>query len=160
MHDPLVVGVLERRRHPPPQLHRLVHRQLLLPVQRLPQALPLDVRHDVEEEAVRFTRIEQGQDVGMLEVRRGPDLREEPLPAHHGGQLRLQHLERHLPAVLQVLRQVDRGHATLTELALDPVAALQGAVQALDHGLRRARAHRPSPNRADSSVVQSSIISQ
>ena len=47
-------------------------------------------------------------------------------------QLRLQHLERDLALVLQVVGQVDRGHPALAELALDAIAALEGRVQAGD----------------------------
>jgi hypothetical protein len=42
--------------------------------------------------------------------------------------------------VLEVVGQVDRGHAALTELALDDVAAFEGNVQTGDgigHGLLR-----------------------
>ena len=47
-------------------------------------------------------------------------------------QFRLQHLERDLALVLEVIRQVDRSHPALTDLALDAVAALEGCVQAGD----------------------------
>ena len=38
----------------------------------------------------------------------------------------LQHLDRDGPVVLQVVREVDRGHAAPPELALDAVAIAQG----------------------------------
>jgi hypothetical protein len=50
------------------------------------------------------------------------DLREEALGAQGLGQLGVKDLERHRPIVAQVARQVDSGHATATELALDDVA--------------------------------------
>ena len=68
----------------------------------------------------------------MLQVGRGLDLGQEPLGSDHRRQLGLQNLERHLALVLQIVRQVHRGHAALTELALDGVAAFQGCVQARD----------------------------
>ena len=43
--------------------------------------------------------------------------------------LGLQDLQRNLALVPQVIRQVDRGHAAFTQLALDRVAAEQGCVQ-------------------------------
>ena len=44
-------------------------------------------------------------------------------------------LERHRSVVLEVLRQVDRGHASVPELALDAVALAERNLQALD-GIR------------------------
>ena len=43
-----------------------------------------------------------------------------------GGDLRVQHLERDRPVVPEVVRQVDRGHAAATQLALHRVAVRQG----------------------------------
>jgi hypothetical protein len=43
----------------------------------------------------------------------------------------MEDLQRHVSVVLEVLGQVDRGHATGTELALDAVAVSQGRGQAL-----------------------------
>ena len=60
----------------------------------------------------------------MLEVRRRLDLGQEPLGADDGSQLRLEHLQRDLPLVLQVVREIDGGHPALTEFALDAVATL------------------------------------
>ena len=61
----------------------------------------------------------------MLERRRGLDFHHEALGADHGGELRLQDLERHLAVVLEVLGEVHGGHAALAEFALDAVAVGQ-----------------------------------
>ena len=50
----------------------------------------------------------------------------------HGGQFGLQDLEGDLTFVLDVVGQVDRGHATRAKLTLDGVAAFEGCVQAND----------------------------
>ena len=71
----------------------------------------------------------------MLQVRRRLDLSQEPFGPDHCGQFRLEHLERDLPLVLQIVGEIHRGHAALTELALDLVATLEGRVQAGD-GIR------------------------
>jgi hypothetical protein len=55
--------------------------------------------------------------------RRLLDLGEEPVGSDDGRQLRAQDLDRDLAVVLEVLRQIHRGHAALPELALDLVAA-------------------------------------
>jgi hypothetical protein len=60
------------------------------------------------------------------------DLAEEPLGSERGGQLRLQHLERDRAAELAILGEVNRGHATPTELPLDHVAVGQGGPEPLE----------------------------
>ena len=76
----------------------------------------------------------------MLQRRGRPDLLHEPLGAEHGGELRLQHLDRDLAIVLQVLGEIDRRHAALAELALDAVAIGEGVLQrALMFGQRSPR---------------------
>ena len=70
----------------------------------------------------------------MLQIGRGLDLGQESLRANDRGQLRAQHLERHLAVVLEVLRQVDGGHATGAHLVLDGVAVGQSCGQAIEIG--------------------------
>jgi hypothetical protein len=72
------------------------------------------------------------EDVGVLEVRRRPDLGQEALGSHDGGQLGPQHLERDFAAVAEVVGQIDGGHSTLADLALDAITALERRVQASD----------------------------
>ena len=62
----------------------------------------------------------------MLQVGGGLDLAQESLGADHGGELGAQHLDRDLAVVLEVVGEVDRGHAARAELALDAVAVGQG----------------------------------
>ena len=66
----------------------------------------------------------------MLEVRRGVDLGEDPFGAAGGGEIGLEHLERHVAVMPEVPGQIDGGHPALTKLALDAIAALDGCVQA------------------------------
>ena len=49
----------------------------------------------------------------------------------HGGELRAQHLDGDLAAVLEVLGEIDRRHAALAELPLDAVAVGQGYLEAI-----------------------------
>ena len=65
----------------------------------------------------------------MLEVGRRLDLGQEALGADDRGQLRLQDFERDLTLVLEVVGEIDRGHAALAELSLDGVAAFEGCVE-------------------------------
>jgi hypothetical protein len=57
------------------------------------------------------------------------DLGQEPLRPDHRRQLGPEDLERHLPVVADVFRQVDRGHAAGADLAVDPVAVGQGGLE-------------------------------
>ncbi len=132
VHDSVAVRVLERVGHFPRDPHRVVHGQLLFAYQPVAQRFALDVRHHVEDEAVGLARIEQRQDVRMLQIGRRLDLGEEPLAAEHGRELRPQHLERDFAVVAHVVREVHGRHAARAELALDPVAAFEGRRQAAD----------------------------
>ena len=62
----------------------------------------------------------------MLELRRRLDLLHEPLGAEHCRELRPQHLHRDLAVVLQILGEIDGGHAAFAEAALDAVAVGEG----------------------------------
>ena len=127
---PVPVGVVERGGHLARDPHRLGDGELLLPVEPGPERLALDERHDVEEEAVGLARVEQRQDVRVLEVGGELDLGQEPLGADDGRELGAEQLERDPPVVAEVLGQVDGGHAAGADLALDPVAVGQGELEA------------------------------
>ncbi len=116
------MGVVERAGHLAGDGEGLADGQLLLAGEPVAQRFAFDERHDVEEEAVGLARIEERKDVGVLQVRRGPDLGQESLGADHGRQLGAQQLEGDWAAVPDIVGQVDRGHAAGAELALEPVA--------------------------------------
>ncbi len=77
----------------------------------------------------------------MLEVGRRRDLCQEPLGSHHRCEFGLQDLERDFTFVLEVIGQVDGGHAAFAEFRLDAVATFQGCVQA-GYGIRHAQKMR------------------
>ncbi len=64
----------------------------------------------------------------------GVDLGEEAVGADGGGELGAEHLDGDIAIVLEVVREIDRGHAALTELALDPVAVGQCRREVIQHG--------------------------
>jgi hypothetical protein len=70
--------------------------------------------------------------VGVLELGRDLDLAEKALSAERGGEVFAQDLNRDLAVVLQVMGQVDGGHATAAELTLDAVAIGQRTAQSLE----------------------------
>jgi hypothetical protein len=112
------------------QCHRLVHGKLFLPIETVAKRVTLHVRHHVEEEAVGRARVEQRQDVRVLQVGGGLDLGEETLGAHDRRELGLQDLDGHPAAVLEILGQVYRGHAAFAQGALEAVSVGQGRRQA------------------------------
>jgi len=62
----------------------------------------------------------------VLQIRRRLDFDQEPLGADDGGEFWPEHLQRDFAGVLQILGQVDGGHAALAELALKAIAAGEG----------------------------------
>ena len=62
------------------------------------------------------------------------DLPQKTLRAERCCEVGSEDLDRHLTVVLEVLGQVDRGHAATTDLALDLVAVGQGGAETVDIG--------------------------
>ena len=91
------------------------------------QRLPLDERHDIVEDAVDGTGIEDRENVRVRQLGGDLDFAEEAVGAEGGAHLAAHHLDGDLAAVLEILGQVDDRHAALAEGALDPVAAGEGA---------------------------------
>jgi len=116
MNDAMSVGIIQRARHLTGQTHGIGHGELLFTIQPVTQRFPFDVRHDVVHRTADLTRVVQRENVGVLQVGGGFDLLQEARATDDRGQLRPQHLERHLAIVLDVVGQVHRGHAALAEL--------------------------------------------
>ena len=138
MDHAVAMGELERRRHRAGEGYRLFNAELFFPGELVAQRLPFDVRHDVVEEGVGVGVVKR-KDIRMLQVGGDLDLLEEPLRADDRGQLGAQHLERHLAAVLEILGEVDRGHATRAQLPLDAVAIGEGVREAGHQGCHGTR---------------------
>jgi hypothetical protein len=131
-----IPGVGDLARNP----QRVGDRQLPFALESCTQRLALDERHHIEQLPLEASRIEQRQDVRVLQRRRELDLLQESIGAEHGGEFGVQQLERDLTAMPNVLRQVDGRHAARAELALDAVAVGETRAEVRE---QRA-AHRPS----------------
>ena len=105
--------------------------KLARPRQAVPERLALDVGHDIVEEAVGVAGVEEAEDVRVLQPGRDLDFPGKPVGAEGGGQLGAQHLDRHLAVMLQVLGEVDGGHAALTEFPDDAIASGQRGSQSV-----------------------------
>ncbi len=150
---PVLVGVLQRVGHFLGDPHRVVNRELLLPAEAVAEGFSLDEGHHVEDGALHLAGIEQRQDMRVLQIGRRLDLGQEPLGADHRGEFRPQHLERDLAVVLQVLGEVDSGHAAVAKLPLDGVAVGEGGAQALS------RVHRANLSCLNNAMNRGSDLS-
>ena len=96
------------------------------------QRLAGDERHDVVEQAVGVAAVEQREDVRMLQARGGADLAEEAFAAEGGAEVGMEDLDGDVALVLEVVGEVDGGHAALAEFALEAVAVRQGRGEAIE----------------------------
>jgi len=130
MHDVVPVGVIEGISDFGRDPHCGLDRQLSFLTEALAQGLSLHHRHHEVEEAVRFTGIVERQDVRVVEAGSEPDLPEKSPPPQRFGELGMEHLERDVAVVLDVVGEVDRGHPSRPELALDTITVGEGRSEA------------------------------
>jgi len=71
-------------------------------------------------------RVEQRQDVRVLQLRGNADLAQEAIPAKQRGEFLAENLDRDIAIVFDVVREIHGGHATGAEFTLDAVAAREG----------------------------------
>ncbi len=119
----MAVGVVERAGDLGRDPERVGDGKLLLAAQPIAERLALYKRHDVVGRAVKLARVDEAEDVRVLQVGDGLDLAQKPFGADDGGEVGAEHLDGDLAVVLEVVREVDGGHAAGAELALDPIAA-------------------------------------
>ena len=116
------MGIVERQRDLPRELDRVVHRQLPLATNPLAQALTPHVGHGVPELTGGLAGVEDGQDMRVLQPRRGADFSQEALGAECRRQVAVEELDGDRAIVLEVTREVNRGHPPSPELMLEGVA--------------------------------------
>ena len=131
--DAAGVGVVEGAGEEGGEAHGFIHRQLSLACQACAQGLA--ARHTASRSTatpVVSSGVEQRQQVGVLKVGGDLDLGEEALGADDGPEFGLEDLDGDEAIVLEVVREVDGGHAALPELALNAVAVGQGLREAVE----------------------------
>ena len=87
--------------------------------QPVAERFALDVGHDVEDRAIYPARVEQRQDVGVLQVGGGLDFLEEPLGPDQGRELGKQDLDGDFAIVAGIVGEKYRGHAAAAQLAFE-----------------------------------------
>ena len=122
MNDAVPMRIVERTRHRGCDAHRVVDRQLPLLLEPSAQAFAFDERHDVEEQAGCFAGVEQRQQVGVLEIGGDANLAQEALGAEHCAELGIEYLERDIPGMLDVPRQIHGRHAAAANFSRDFVS--------------------------------------
>ena len=126
----LPVGRLQSLRYLGADPHCLLQWEPLLSFQECRQALALHPGHHVVGKALDLARVDEGEDIGMLELGDDVDLPQEPLRLQGRRQRGLQDLDGHLPLVSEVPGQVHHRHPTPVQLRFDFIAIGQGVLQA------------------------------
>src|SRR5688572_17557012 len=121
MDDAVSVGGAQCIGHFACDAKRIGYWELPLALQSPTERLPLHVWHDVVQQPVRFTRIEQLEDVRVLKLRRRLDLAEETFATERGCELGMQDLDGNVPIVFDIAREIHCRHAAASELPLDAV---------------------------------------
>jgi hypothetical protein len=132
VHEAFLVGGVERVRHLSHDPDRSSRLERPFAPDEVLERIAGDVAHGDEQGPVRRSRLEDGDNVWMIEARRQVRFVLDPAPEIGIlGQLRRQQLERDLPTQPHLLGEVDDAHATPPQEGLDAVA---GKLRP-DHGI-------------------------
>ncbi len=126
MDDAVPVRVVDCRRDLADEADRIGNGDVPLAVQSVSERAPGDEGHHVVRRAVDLAGVDKAEDVRVLETRDRLNLAQEPVDADVRRDVGVDHLDRDLALVLQVVRQMDGRHAAAPELALQAVAIRQG----------------------------------
>ena len=130
----LAVCIIECTRHFARDADGVGDRQLPFTFQARAQRFAGDQRHHVVQQPVGLAAVEQRQNVRMLQAGGGADLGEKSFAAERRAQVGMQHFDRDITIVLEVVREIHGGHAAGAELAGDSVAVDEGDHEAIGHG--------------------------
>ena len=130
--DPVTVGVAEPRCDFGGNTESVGDGELRLPLEPDAQRLPLDVRHDVEHRTFDAARVEQRENVRMLQLGGRLDLPQKPLNANAHRELAMHDLDGDLAIVTHVVGEIHVGHAAGADLPLHGVAVRHGQLQLIE----------------------------
>src|SRR5690349_15897085 len=132
MNDAVRVRVVERIRDRAADTYGFVDRELLLALQLVPETLAFDERRYVEQQAIGGARVEQRQQIGVLQTCCNADLTQKPLDTKYGTEIVIENLERDFAVVTEVACEVDSRHPPGADFTLDGVPVGQRASQSDD----------------------------
>jgi hypothetical protein len=134
MNDAVTVCVVERSGDGGGDTDGVGDRELSFALEPPAKGFTFDKGHDVEQQPVRLTAVEQRQEIRVLQIRRDANLAEKALNAEHGAEVRIQNLERDAAIVPEVAREIDGRHAAGADLALDGIASAERGIELVDDG--------------------------
>ena len=123
MNDAARVGMGEGVRQLAKDPDGLGERQPAGAAKPLLQGLAVDERHHEVERRPVGSRVEQRQDVWMLELCGGLDLGQKTVGADDGRDVRLQNLDRDVTIVFQIASEIDDAHSAFAQLVQHAVWA-------------------------------------
>src|SRR5688572_19360507 len=121
VNDSLPMRMCQRTCNFTRQAQGVLERQGLPPAEQRTQRLPLDAWHHVVEDVAVSAGVEERDDVGVIEVRRYVDLAEEAVASDGSCDVRVQHLDRYITPVLEIVREIHHRHTAPAELTLDSI---------------------------------------
>ena len=123
------VRIVEGQRRLPADAESVLHWELTFAPQSVPQRLALDIGHGEPQATRGFARVVDREDVRVLEARGELDLVLETLRAERLRELGVEDLEGNEAVVLEIVGQVDRGHASAAEFPVEHVAVTKSIAQ-------------------------------
>ena len=125
MDHAVLVGVRESMRGFPRDAEGLGGREPRRPPEPVAEAFAFDVGHGVPQPAGGLARLEDGQDVRVLQSGGGRDFAQESLGTELDREPRLEDLERDRPLQPDLSSQIDRRHSAASDLPLHHVSVPQ-----------------------------------
>ena len=122
---PETVRVTQRVGHLTGNANGRIDGQLPLAVEARAQRFTGHQRHHVVQQRIRFTGIEQRQDMRVLQLGSRAHFAEEAFAAERHPEVGVEHLDGDVPLMAEIVREADGGHAALTQLAFKAVAVAQ-----------------------------------
>jgi hypothetical protein len=122
MDEAVRVRVRQRLGYVGGDAERVSERELRLLSQAYLKGAALDMGHDVVQQSFDRSRLEERENVRMLELRLDLDLAEETIGGHRADELGLEDLEGDVALILQISGEKDDRHPPPADLALDRVA--------------------------------------
>jgi len=121
MNDAMPVRIVERGSYFSCDSNRVGDPELFFAIQPIAKRFSFDVGHHVEEKRIRIARIEERQDVRVIQICGCSYLSEKPVGADDGGELGAKDFYCDFARVTDVACQIHSRHSASTELAIDVV---------------------------------------
>ncbi len=123
VNDAVAVSVVERAGYLLGDPHRVADGQLPLAVDARAKRFADDEWHHIVEQGIGLTRIEQRQDVRMLELGGGLYLGKKPLAAERGAEVGMQHFDGDIAVVLEIVTEKNSRHSAGADFPVHFIAA-------------------------------------